>query len=87
MATRVALVKQERARMAVELGAQGWKLQPSQGNFLWIRADEHLLARLVAAFDAAGIMVRAYQGDGVRITVADAPANDRVLRILAAHAA
>lgn len=87
MAARVSLVRQERARMATALEAQGWKLQPSQGNFLWIRADEDLRGRLVEAFDAAGILVRAYQGDGVRITVADPASNDRVLKLLAAHAA
>ncbi|MBD1591625.1 histidinol-phosphate transaminase [Arthrobacter sp. S1_S22] len=87
MEARVAAVRQERARMAAQLEAQGWKLQPSQGNFLWLRADEDLLARLVEAFDAAGVMVRAYQGDGVRITVADPASNDRVLRLLEAHAA
>ncbi len=73
--------------MASQLEAQGWKLQPSQGNFLWIRTDDDLLARLVEAFDAAGVMVRAYQGDGVRITVADPVSNDHVLRLLEAHAA
>jgi histidinol-phosphate aminotransferase len=87
MEARVAVVKQERARMSRELAARGWKLQPSQGNFLWIRADDELRTRLMVAFDDAGIMVRAYQGDGVRITVADAASNDRVLQILAAHAA
>jgi histidinol-phosphate aminotransferase len=87
LAARVSLVKRERARMVAELEAQGWKLQPSQGNFLWIRADDALLSRLVDAFDAAGIMVRAYPGDGVRGTVADAASNNRVLRLLAAHAA
>ncbi len=46
-----------------------------------------LQARLVDAFDRAGILVRAYQGDGVRITVADPASNDRVLRLLEAHAA
>ncbi|WP_455833560.1 histidinol-phosphate transaminase [Pseudarthrobacter siccitolerans] len=87
MEARVAVVKQERARMSRELAARGWKLEPSQGNFLWIRADDELRTTLMGAFDGAGIMVRAYQGDGVRITVADPAANDRVLRILAAHAA
>lgn len=87
MAARVSAVKQERARMAAELADQGWTLQPSQGNFLWIRADDQLLATLVDAFDAAGILVRAYPGDGVRITVADSDSNNRVLRLLAAHAA
>ncbi|WP_458779345.1 histidinol-phosphate transaminase [Arthrobacter sp. D3-16] len=87
MEARVAVVKQERGRMAAQLESQGWKLQASQGNFLWIRADDELRARLVEAFDGAGILVRAYQGDGVRITVADPGSNDRVLRLLAAHAA
>ncbi|MFF2317494.1 histidinol-phosphate transaminase [Arthrobacter sp. NPDC058097] len=91
MQARVAVVKEERSRLAAQLAAQGWKLQPSQGNFLWIRADDDLRARLVAAFDQADIMVRAYQGDGVRITVADPASNDRVLRVmeavLATHAA
>jgi hypothetical protein len=85
MAARVSLVKQERSRMAAELEAQGWALQPSEGNFLWIRADAPFLALLVDVFDAAGITVRAYQGDGVRITVADPASNNRVLRLLAAH--
>lgn len=87
MEARVAAVKQERERMAARLEAQGWKLQASQGNFLWIRADDDLCARLVEAFDRAGILVRAYQGDGVRITVAGPASNDRVLRLLKAHAA
>jgi histidinol-phosphate aminotransferase len=73
--------------MTAELEAKGWKLQPNQGNFLWIRADDSLRARLVDAFDRASILVRAYQGDGVRITVADPASNDRVLRLLEAHAA
>lgn len=87
MEARVSAVKLERARMAAELAAQGWKLQPSQGNFLWIRADGELLATLVDAFDNAGILVRAYQGDGVRITIADPASNNRVLRLLETHAA
>ena len=84
MQARVAVVKEERSRLAARLEAQGWKLQPSQGNFLWIRADDDLTARLVAAFDQADIMVRAYQGDGIRITVADPASNNRVLQVMTA---
>ncbi|HSN36336.1 MAG TPA: aldolase/citrate lyase family protein [Arthrobacter sp.] len=87
-AAAVRAVRYRRHGMrSAQLEAQGWKLPPSQGNFLWIRADESLQARLVDAFDRAGIMVRAYQGDGVRITVAGPAANNRVLRVLEAHAA
>src|SRR6478609_3036011 len=42
MEARVSAVRQERARMAAQLEAQGWNLQPSQGNFLWIRANDSL---------------------------------------------
>ena len=42
-------------------------------------------AALVAAFDEADILVRGYPVDGVRITIADAANNDRVLAVLAAH--
>jgi histidinol-phosphate aminotransferase len=84
MQARVAVVREERSRLAARLEAQGWKLQPSQGNFLWIRADDDLTARLVAAFDHADILVRAYQGDGIRITVADPASNDRVLEVMTA---
>jgi histidinol-phosphate aminotransferase len=87
MEARVAAVRQERERMAAQLQAQGWKLPASQGNFLWIRADDDLCAKLVDGFDRAGILVRAYQGDGVRITVASPASNDRVLRVLEAHTA
>ncbi|MET3809386.1 histidinol-phosphate transaminase [Arthrobacter sp. UYEF3] len=87
MAARVAAVTGERARMATQLEALGWRVPASQGNFLWIRTDDELRARLVDAFDHAGILVRAYQGDGVRITVADPASNNRVLRVLAAHTA
>jgi histidinol-phosphate aminotransferase len=38
----------------------------------------------VAAFDQADILVRAYQGDGIRITVADPASNDRALEVLTA---
>jgi histidinol-phosphate aminotransferase len=86
MRARVSVVKDERSRMAAALESQGWKLQPSQGNFLWIRAGEELRERLVDAFNGADILVRAYQGDGVRITVADPASNDRVLEVLAAFA-
>jgi histidinol-phosphate aminotransferase len=38
---------------------------------------------LLSAFDAADILVRGYAGDGVRVTIADAASNDRVIAVLA----
>lgn len=53
MEARVAAVRQERVRMAAQLEARGWKVQANQGNFLWIRADDRLLAGLIDASDGA----------------------------------
>lgn len=83
LAERVDAVIAERERLAGELRCLGWRLPDSQANFVWLRTDEQRREQLLAAFDAADILVRGYAGDGVRITVADRAANDRVLRVLA----
>jgi len=83
VAARVAAVVAERPR--VEAGARecGWDVPVGAANFVWLRADDHTRVRLVAAFEAAGVMVRGYPGDGVRVTLADPVSNDRVLAVLA----
>ncbi|MGX5358400.1 histidinol-phosphate transaminase [Kocuria sp. KH4] len=84
---RAAAVAAERGRVTGALRAAGWAVPPSQANFLWLRAGETLRAALTEAFDRADVLVRAYPGDGVRITLADPATNDRVLAVLADRAA
>jgi histidinol-phosphate aminotransferase len=79
---RLRLVRAERRRITDSLRAAGWTLPDSQANFVWLRAAGDQQDALVAAFDAADVLVRAYPGDGVRITLADRPTNDRVLAVL-----
>ena len=79
---RVDAIVTERHRVLDALTEQGWDLAASRGNFLWLPCDVARGDQLVAAFDAADVLVRHYPGDGVRVTVADAPANDRVLAVL-----
>lgn len=85
VAVRAAAVVDERDRVEAALRAHGWPVHPSEANFVWLRCPDAERDRLVAAFDAAGVMVRGYAGDGVRITIADPASNDRVLAVLAAH--
>lgn len=80
---RVATVIAERERLLRSIRELGWVTPDSAANFVWLRCDEAERERLVAAFDAAGILVRGYPGDGVRVTIADAVSNDRVLAVLA----
>ncbi len=55
----------------------------SQANFYWIRASDELRERPLDALSGADILARGYAVDGVRITLADAATNDRVLAVLA----
>ncbi|MDP5226443.1 MULTISPECIES: histidinol-phosphate transaminase [Arthrobacter] len=82
MRERSAGVKRERGRLQEALRALGWTVPESQGNFVWLRTGDELRTSLLEAFEAAGVMVRGYAGDGVRITVADSASTDRVIRVL-----
>ena len=84
VAERVASVTAERPRVEAAARALGWDVPAGAANFVWLRTGDDERLRLVAAFDAAGIMVRGYAGDGVRVTLADRDSNDRVLAVLAA---
>ncbi len=79
---RVDGVVAERTRLITAARSLGWTVSDSEANFLWLRVGNALVRRLVDAFDAADVLVRAYPTDGVRITIADGPTNDRVLEVL-----
>ncbi|MEV0638465.1 histidinol-phosphate transaminase [Streptomyces sp. NPDC050619] len=83
MRDRVASVTSERDRVISRARGAGWDVPDSQANFVWIRAADDRREGIVKAFAAADILVRGYAGDGVRITIADSFANDRVIRVLA----
>ena len=79
---RVRAVVQERERMTVRLRALGWHLTDSRANFVWIRMTDPERELMLDALADADILARGFAGDGVRITVADAAANDRVVAVL-----
>jgi histidinol-phosphate aminotransferase len=62
------------------LTGQGWRLPPSQANFVWLRLGARL-AEFVAACEAVNVAVRPYGDEGVRVTIGEVEANDRVLAI------
>jgi len=83
VAERAATVIAERPRMEAALRELGWTVPDGQANFFWLRCADAERERLLAAFDAADVLVRGYAGDGVRVTLADRATNDRVLAVLA----
>lgn len=77
---RVEALVAERARVAAALADQGWPLPPSEANFVWLPLGERTAA-FTAAAAAAALSVRPFDGEGVRATVAEAAANDRLLAV------
>jgi histidinol-phosphate aminotransferase len=69
-----------RERLAADLAAAGVPVAPSQTNFLWLPLGAHS-GRFAAACDAAGILVRTFPDTGVRVTVGDRAANERLLDV------
>jgi histidinol-phosphate aminotransferase len=75
---RVEFVVKERDRVTHELRGQGWTVPPSEANFVWLPLGERS-AEFADACNAAGVSVRPFPPDGVRVTVADPEANDAFL--------
>jgi histidinol-phosphate aminotransferase len=77
---RVEALVAERARVYEGLTAQGWTVPATQANFVWLRLGERT-ADFAAAAEAAGVTVRPFAGEGVRITIGETQANDLLLRM------
>ena len=82
---RVEEIVKERDRVRDTLVAQGWTVPPSDANFVWLRLGPRT-GDLAAACERAGITVRPFAGEGVRVTVADREANDAFLAVAAGFA-
>ncbi|MGH3556002.1 MAG: histidinol-phosphate transaminase [Mycobacterium sp.] len=76
---RTDAVVAERTRVAAALHDAGFALPPSQANFVWLPLAERTLDFVERAADA-GIVVRPYGTDGVRITIGAPEENDALLR-------
>jgi histidinol-phosphate aminotransferase len=86
LAERVEALVAERERVSAALAEQGWDLPGSQANFVWFPLGERT-PDFAAACDEHGLVVRPYATDGVRVTVAESAANDRLIEVAAAFRA
>jgi len=83
LAERVDALVAERERVCAALRQQGWRLPQTQANFVWFPVGE-ATAELATAFDHAGLVVRPYGVDGVRVTIGEPAANDQLIEVAAA---
>ena len=77
---RVELTVKERTRVREALVADGWAVPPTEANFVWLRLGEHTLDFAAACFDE-GIAIRPFAGEGARVSIGDAEANDAFLAV------
>jgi histidinol-phosphate aminotransferase len=77
---RVASTVKERERVYDALVAQGWRVAPTEANFVWLRLDEDTMA-FSAACDAAGVSVRPFAGEGARVSIGSPEENDAFLAV------
>ncbi|WP_327268998.1 histidinol-phosphate transaminase [Streptomyces sp. NBC_01218] len=81
---RVGSLVAERNRVHRGLVEQGWTVPESQANFVWLRLGER--AGDFAAFcERAGVVVRPFAGEGVRVTIGEDEANDVFLKAAEAY--
>ncbi len=79
---RVDLLVAERDRVVAGLRDQGWRIPDAQGNFVWFPLGDRTAAFTAAAADA-GLSVRPFAEEGVRVTIGESAANDVVLTVAA----
>ena len=77
---RVRHLSEERDRVWQALADQGWGIHPSHANFVWLRLGERT-QEFAQACDEVGITIRTFPDEGVRISVAEEEANDRVIDV------
>jgi histidinol-phosphate aminotransferase len=79
---RVAVIAERRDRLAAALREAGWRVPEAQGNFVWLPGGDETL-EMGQAFDGAGLIVRPFAGDGIRISVGEEESVEKVLEIAA----
>lgn len=75
---RIAVIRAERARVEAALDEQGWGLERSHGNFVWLNTGAATVAVNEVLIES-GILGRAFPGEGIRVSIGSAAANDRFI--------
>lgn len=78
---RVDALVGERDRLVAGIAAAGWRVPEPQGNFVWFDLGPGT-ADFAAAAGEAGLAVRPFVDEGVRVSVGEPEATDRLLELL-----
>jgi len=70
----------ERDRVRGELIQMGWTVPQTEANFVWLRLGDQT-TDFADICGEAGLSVRAFAGEGVRISIGEKAANDLFIRV------
>ena len=84
LSRRAGLLVAERDRLATSLRELGFPVPTSRANFLWLPLGERS-SEFASACSGAGVSVRCFAGEGVRVTVGLPEENQAVLEAAAAY--
>ncbi|WP_081710198.1 histidinol-phosphate transaminase [Arthrobacter sp. 35W] len=79
---RVQSLVAERTKVVAGLAGLGWDIPDAQGNFVWLPLGVDS-AGFAALAGEHGLSVRAFAGEGVRVTIGEPEANARFLALCA----
>ena len=82
----VQAVVDERERVVAALTDAGWDAPETHANFVWLPLGKQAAAFAAAAGEKA-LSVRAFAGEGVRVSIGEREANDRLLEVARAFRA
>ncbi|RKS79457.1 histidinol-phosphate aminotransferase [Actinomadura pelletieri DSM 43383] len=77
---RVEGTVKERDRVRAALLADGWKVPPTEANFVWLRLGDRTM-EFSDACDAQGVSVRPFPGEGARVSIGSPEENDAFLAV------
>jgi len=79
---RVDTTVAERTRVITVLRAAGWHIPDTEANFVWLATGQQTDSSAAACADA-GVVVRPFAGEGLRVTIGEPEANDIFLKVAA----
>lgn len=79
---RVRIIAARRDATWQALTRQGWNIPAPQGNFLWLPTGAETTG-VAAAFDEAGLVVRSFAPEGIRVSIGEEEAVATLLLISA----
>ncbi|WP_243075889.1 histidinol-phosphate transaminase [Microbacterium sp. SS28] len=77
---RVSVIAARRDALVAALRETGWDVPDAQGNFVWLPAGDETID-IAERFVEAGLIVRPFAGDGIRISVGEHESVEKVLGI------